>query len=251
MPIVQKDESIRLFQIKNLHTEIASRLAIPALSDTDELVRATATTAVIFLPKAEAVQILLPLLNDKAPFVRGETAFALGEVGDGSATASLIRSLQKDSADEVRSASAVALGKIGDPAAIDVLTAIFKKKPTDENEFLRRSVARSIGQIAQITKIGKGIVTTPQNFLPTKYKETATRELEINAIPAFRNAVVSLSKVLQNSKESDDTRREAAFALGAIGDQTSVSLLRSNLNSPDIYLAEICKEALIKLGQPQ
>ena len=62
-----------LFQIKNLHTEIASRLAIPALSDADELVRATATTAVIFLPKAEAVQILLPLLNDKAPFVRSET----------------------------------------------------------------------------------------------------------------------------------------------------------------------------------
>ena len=240
-----------LFQIKNLHTESASRLAIPALSDSEELVRATATTAVIFLPKAEAAQVLLPFLTDKDPFVRGEAAFALGEVRDNSAVSSLIRSLQKDSADEVRSAAAVALGKVGDPAAIDALTAVFNKKPSDDNEYLRRSAAHSIGQIAQIIKTGKSLVTTPQNFLPTKYKETATSEPEVNAIPAFRNAVVSLLKVLQNSKESGDTRREAAFALGAIGDQTSVSLLRSNLNSPDIYLAEICKEALIKFGQPQ
>ena len=234
-----------LFQIKNLHTDIASRLAIPALSDTDELVRATATTAVIFLPKAEAVQILLPLLNDKAPFVRSETALALGEVGDGSATASLIRLLQKDSADEVRSASAVALGKIGDPSAIDVLTAIFKKKPTDGNEFLRRSAARSIGQIAQIVRSGKNRVVTPQNFLPSKYKEYPRPEsyfLEITP-----DTISTLLDVLKNRKESDDTRREAAFALGAIGDESSVALLRSNLNSPDIYLAEICKEALIKL----
>ncbi len=241
-----------LFQIKDLHTEAASRLAIPALSDIDELVRATATTAVIFLPKAQAVQLLLSLLNDKAPFVRNETAFALGEIGDASATSPLVHSLQKDSAAEVRSAAAVALGKIGDPAAIDALTTILKKKPANENdsnEYLRRSVARSIGQIAQIIKTSKSRVTTPQDFLPTKYKETAGGEPVLNTFPVFRNAVVVLTNVLQNNKEADDTRREAAFALGAIGDESSVALLRSYLNSPDIYLAEICKEALIKLGQ--
>ncbi len=238
-----------LFQIKNIHTEAASRLAIPALSDKEEIVRATATTAVIFLPKAEAVNVLLPLLSDKAAFVRGETAYALGEIGDSSAIVSLLRLLQKDSAAEVRSASVIALGKIGDLTAIDDLTAVFKKKPTDDNEFLRRSAARSIGQIAQIVKTGKIDVTTPQNFLQAKYKETATGEPVTNAVRAFRNAVTVLSKVLQNNKEADDTRREAAFALGAIGDESSVALLRSHLNSPDIYLAEICKEALIKLGQ--
>ena len=238
-----------LFQIKNLRSETASRLAIPALSDADELVRATATTAVIFLPKTEAAQVLIPLLADKATFVRGEAAFALGEVSDVSATAPLIRSLQKDSSDEVRSATAVALGKIGDATAIESLTGILKKKPSDGNEFLRRSAARSIGQIAQIVRSGKNRVVTPQNFLPAKYKEYPHPEsyfLEITP-----DTINTLLDVLKNRKEADDTRREAAFALGAIGDISSVTLLRSNLNSPDNYLAEICKEALLKLGQIQ
>ena len=133
----------------------------------------------------------------------------------------------------------------------DPLVAVLKKKPTDDNEFLRRSVARSIGQLAQITRAGKTVVSTPQNFLPSKYKEPATGEPATNATPALKDAVAVLIKILQNNKEADDTRREAAFALGAIGDPLSVSLLRSHLNSPDNYLAEICKEALIKLGQSQ
>lgn len=238
-----------LFQIKNLHTEAASRLAVSALSDPDEIVRATAASAVIFLPKNEAAQVLLPLLSDKAPFVRGEAAFALGEVGDASAVSPLIRLLQKDSAGEVCSAAAVALGKIGYSTAIDALTAILKKKPSDDNEFLRRSAARSIGQISQIIRSGRRNVVTPQNFLPLKYKEYPRPEsyfLEITP-----NTLNTLLNVLKNPKEADDTRREAAFALGAIGDASSVSLLRSNLNSPDNYLAEICKEALIKIENSQ
>ncbi|MFM9905545.1 MAG: HEAT repeat domain-containing protein [Pyrinomonadaceae bacterium] len=240
-----------LFQIKNLRTETASRTAVPALSDSEELVRATAATAVIFLPKIEAAKVLLPLLDDKTAFVRSEAAFALGETGDPSAVTRLILSLQKDSADDVRSASAIALGKIGDIAAVDALAAIFKKKPSDDNEFLRRSAARSIGQIAQIVKSGKKTVVTPQNFLPAKYKESPSGAPLTNSFPAMRPVLGVLANVLKNHKEADDTRREAAFALGAVGDESTISLLRSFLNSPDVYLAEICREALIKIDNPQ
>lgn len=244
-----------LYQIKLLRTEAASRMAIPALRDKEILVRATAATAVIFLPKSEAAQILIPLLNDKDPFVRGEAAFALGEVVDPAAVSPLIRSLQKDPADEVRSASAAALGRIGDPAAVEALTAILKKKPStdnDANEYLRRSAARSIGQIAQIIRTGKRRVNTPQDFLPETYKDKKPdSDPATYSFPPFRVAMPMLAAVLSNQKESGDTRREAAFALGSIGDASSAAILRSYLNSPDIYLAEICKEALIKLGQPQ
>ncbi|MGB2751640.1 MAG: HEAT repeat domain-containing protein [Pyrinomonadaceae bacterium] len=237
-----------LHQIKVIHTEAASRLAIPLLSDPNEIVRATAASAVIYLPKNDASISLMPLLNDKAAFVRVEAALALGTVADRSAASMLIRSLQKDRADEVRSAAAVALGKIGDISALDALIAVLKKKPSEDDEFLRRSAAKALGQIANFARSGNNSAVTPQNFLPSKYKEPGTNE---PADPAFRSAVGVLTSVLKNQKESDDTRREAAFALGSTGDASSAAILRSYLNSPDIYLAEICKEALIKLGQPQ
>jgi HEAT repeat protein len=236
-----------LFQIRLLKTEEASRLAIPSLNDKNELVRATAASAVINLPGPDAVSVLVPLLKDKTEFVRQEAAFALGDVGDISATTPLLRVVQKDS-NAVRNAAVVALGKIGDPSVIDALLAILKKKPSEDNEFLRRSAARSIGQIVQIQKTGRRDVITPQNHLPVKYKETP---VETGSFVPASGLTATLAAVLQNSKEADDTRREAAFALGVIGEPNSISLLRSNLNSPDAYLAEICKEALLKLGQPQ
>src|SRR5689334_11345873 len=68
-----------LYQIRNFQTAEASRLAISALQDKDEIVRATATQAVIFLPADESLQVLLPLLKDKSPFVRKETAGSIGK----------------------------------------------------------------------------------------------------------------------------------------------------------------------------
>ena len=56
-----------------------------------------------------------------------------------------------------------------------------------------------------------------------------------------------LLKALQNRNESDNTRREAAFSLGAIGDSSSVATLKAIGQVPDPYLAEICKEALLKI----
>src|SRR5690349_14421179 len=69
-----------LFQIRNLRSEIASRAAVPALTDPDAIVRATAASSVVFLPKPDAVAILAPLLADKDAFVRKEAAYALGKV---------------------------------------------------------------------------------------------------------------------------------------------------------------------------
>src|SRR5690606_19130614 len=70
-----------LFELKKIGGEEASRAALPALKSRDELVRATAATAVVWLPASEAVAALLPLLDDESEFVRREAAYALGEVG--------------------------------------------------------------------------------------------------------------------------------------------------------------------------
>ncbi|MEO7673747.1 MAG: HEAT repeat domain-containing protein, partial [Pyrinomonadaceae bacterium] len=139
-----------LSEIRNYQTEQASRLAVTRLKDSNEIVRATAASSVIFLPKAEAVNAIAPLLDDKAEFVRREAAYALGNVSSPGVAAPLLRLLQREKIIEVRSAAVIALGQSGDVSVIGVLVRILKTKPKDETEFLRRSAARSIGQIAQI-----------------------------------------------------------------------------------------------------
>ena len=238
-----------LFEIRNIHTEDASRLAIPALSDQLEIVRATAVSSVIFLPSGEAVQLLLPLLNDPTPFVRRETAFALGKIGDASATTALVQDLKKEKEIENRSAAAMALGNIGRGEAVEPLLAILKRKPSESEEFVRSAAARSIGEIAQLIRFGTHQKTMPQNFLPEKYKEPLqTDNSPAVTLPSlFDTATTVLGSVLENSREADETRRGAAFALGSIGTAHTIQLLQTHLSSKDPYLAEICKEALLRI----
>lgn len=238
-----------LFQIRNLRSADASRLALPALSDKDEIVRATAAGAVVFLPSGEAAQALLPLLSDKAEMVRREAAYALGEAGDPSAVNALTTLLHRDKIIEVKGAAAIALGRIGDPGAVETLHSILQDKPNDDNEFIRRSAARSIGQIAQFIQTGRIDRLTPQNFLPEKFKQIDKPKYPKLAaqFPAFGPAIPTLIKVLQNKNEADDTRREAAYALGTIGDMSALPALQTGLTSADPYLAEICKEAIAKI----
>lgn len=233
-----------LFEIRNLRSPGASLLAVTALSDSNEIVRATAASSVVFISKAEAARSLIPLLSDKAEFVRRETSYALGEVADKSATSHLVRIMRSDKILEVRTAAAVALGKIGDATAIESLVSILRSRPKDDVEFLRRSAARSIGQIAQIAFTGDDTVVTPQNFLPEKFKKFGTGD---PTSTPFASAVETLIGVLRNNAESDDTRREAAFALGAIGDRKASSVLQTYVSSSDTYLAEISREALLKI----
>lgn len=220
-----------LIEIRKLRTAEASRLAIALLADRNEILRASSANAVIYLPRQEAASLLLPLLNDKAEFVRQEAAYALGDVGDASAVTALKFAIEKDS-DPVRNAAIVALGKVGDYLAIYTLTDLLKRKPTEDNAFTLRAAAHSIGQIAEFQEVIKDRQAGP----------TRMESLEFR-----RNAVSVLIRVLKDEKQTDDTRREAAFALGALRDKSAIPVLEKNVSSSDPHLVEICKDALAKL----
>ena len=238
-----EEKRAALLDIRNYSSPEASRLALPALTDKNEMVRSTAASSIIFLPKPEAARALLPLLDDKAEFVRREAAYALGEVGDPSATSRLVRLMTRDKVLEARTAAAAALGKLGDVSAVEPLLGVLRTSPKEDDEFLRRSAARSIGQIAQIRETGKTTVLTPQNFLPDKFKDIEGGSGQ----SGLASATSLLIRVLENDRESDDTRREAAYSLGAIGDPAARAALQRFTTSPDTYLAEICREALLKI----
>ena len=237
-----------LASVRNLRTEAASRIAIPALKDPNNLVRATAVSSVVFLPSAEAASLLVPMVQDRDEFVRREAAFALGRVGDPSAAGPLLELLRREKVIEARSAAVIALGGCGDISAIGPLLAILKKRPVEDEEFLRRSAARSIGRIAQFVRTGTRDVVTPQNFLPERFKDLKVPAIAERPTRAFQPAVEQLLTVLNSSNEAADTRREAAFALGAIGDPAALPSLRANAASPDPYITEIAHEAVLKIA---
>lgn len=239
-----------LFQIRNLKTVEAARVAVAALRDDSEIVRATAAQAVVFLPPDEALQALIPLLNDKSILARKEAAYALGKTRNAKAVRPLTEIIERDKTQEVKDAAVVALGEIGDSAAIETLTEILKRKPKNEEEFFRRAAARSVGQIAQLLQIDKIQIITPENFLADKSEEktkTIYRNLTLS-FPEFRAVVPVLIQILQNRSDFADLKREAAFAVGAIGDSSAAPVLQAKLQDPDYYLAEIAREALLKIS---
>jgi len=67
-----------LMRLGNMKRPDASRVAAAGLNDQELKVRVAAAHAVVFLPTAEAAGLLLPLLQDRAEFIRREASYALG-----------------------------------------------------------------------------------------------------------------------------------------------------------------------------
>jgi HEAT repeat protein len=209
-----------LMRLGNLKRPEAARAAVTGLSDSVPMVRATAAHAILFLPSMEASALLIPLLQDKSEFVRREVAYALGKTRSRAAVEPLANLLLVDKEAGVRGAAAVALGEIRDEAAIPALSQALggvpliqkKKKPKGEtNEFVLRAAARSLGQIRS------------------------------------RAAVDILIGALENKAHAGDVRREAAIALGLIGDAAAAPALRAAFLSEDPYLSEAARDALRRL----
>ena len=211
-----------LVRLGNLGRAESSRVALGALNDPSAIVRATAAHAVLSLSANEAIAALAPLLNDKSEFVRQEVAYALGQTRSRSAIQPLIASLSNDKQASVRAAAAVALGQIGDASAVASLAGMLghsssteksakKKRVKRENEFVLRAAARALGQIGS---------------------------------PA---GVPILIEALSDENNVADLRREAAYALGLIGDRSAEPALGTVLTARDPYLSRISHEALLRI----
>ena len=219
-----EDRREAVMRLGSMHHPEASRVALSALSDPSPVVRASAASAVLYLPFEESVGSLLPLLADKDEFVRQQVAYALGQTRSRAAVPGLIQSLA-DKEDSVRGSAAVALGQIADRAALSSLAAVLmpspgelpakkkKKSRVEQNPFVLRAAAHSLGQIGD---------------------------------PAGAPALIF---VLQDEKAEDDVRREAALALGAIGDPSAIPALRGAVTARDPYLAHAAHEAIRKINK--
>jgi HEAT repeat protein len=212
-----------LMRLAALRHPDASRVAVSALNDAAAIVRATASGAVRWLPSEEGALALLPLLGDKDEFVRQEAAYALGRTKSRSAVKPLIERLANDKKDGVRGAAAVALGQIADEAAVVSLAQVLSpqtslpgpKARNEKNVFVLRAAAVSLGQIGS------------------------------------RAGLPALVAALEDERTVDDVRREAARALGLIGDPAAEPALRKVLIAQDAYLSFAAHEALRRISRRQ
>jgi HEAT repeat protein len=209
-----------VMQLGLLHHPDASRLAVPLLNDPSVAVRVAAVNSVLGLPAHESVVALIPLLKDKNEFVRQETAYALGKTGSRAAVGPLLDLISVEKLAGPKGAAIVSLGRLGDESAVVALAGLVapnasapkgSRRTVETNEFVLRSAVRALGQIGN------------------------------------RAAVPALTFALTNDKYHIEVRREAAVALGLIGDPGTKSVLSDATNSDDPYLSRAAYEALRRL----
>jgi HEAT repeat protein len=211
-----------LMHLGAMHLQAASRVALTSLADPSPVVRAVAAHAILALESEESSRVLIPLLNDKDEFVRREAVDALGLTHSRSAVAALSERLVSDKKDSVRGAAAVALGEIADESAVVALAEVLSQQLPSQPK-------------------GKPKLKAEQNPFVLRASATALGRIRSRAgVPALLGA-------LANEKLPDDVRREAANALGLIGDPVAVPALRAASTAADPHLARTAFESLRKI----
>ncbi len=187
----------------------ATSALLSALRDASPLVRAVVVAGLGERADASvASAIAAQLASDKDVFVRKTAAYALGRCAGTQRTSALIAAL-KDKDPEVRGAVAVSLGDHPDPAAIGPLAAAL----SDKSAFVRAQAARALG---------------------------------ING-PGARQTASALIGLLASDRDWE-VKRQAAIALGPIGDRSALPALELATHDSDPFLVQ---EALASIRMLQ
>ncbi|HSB08156.1 MAG TPA: HEAT repeat domain-containing protein [Blastocatellia bacterium] len=176
-----------------------------ALTDKSPRVRAAAINALSERDGESIARLLIArLAEDKDEFVRKSAGYALAKLRGAERTGALIEALN-DKSPEVRGAAAVSLGDHADARAIAPLADALG----DKSAFVRAQAARALG---------------------------------VNGISAAQ-AVSKLINLL-NSDPDNEVKRQAATALGRIGDRAALEPLERARRDKDPYLAQAALDAI-------
>ncbi len=167
---------------------------------------------------AAAVPGLLDALNDEDPRIRTAACKALGDIGDGSAVAELLRVMVEDSDSQIRWQATGAVSKMG-PSAVPGLCAALR----DENWKVRRSAAEALWSMHEpeaVPGLAEALVD----------KNDVVRQAASAALEGMgAGAVMGLIDVMKNGKDAF-VSRAAADMLQKIGSQTGVDAANQWLN---------------------
>ncbi|HWP45505.1 MAG TPA: HEAT repeat domain-containing protein [Blastocatellia bacterium] len=193
---------------------LGTPLAIPALTsaldDREERVRAIAIDGLVMIGDPQVLPLLTNRLErDRSVFVRKSAAYAIGRLGSRLGTPALLAAL-KDKNAELRGAAVVALSKYRDPAAVPGLIQAL----SDKDSFVRAHAALALGNNGRAA-----IQATPH-----------------------------LIRLL-DSDPSNEVKREAATALGYIGDPSALESLERAKLSSDYLLSQAALSAIKRIRE--
>lgn len=191
--------------LSRLDGDAALSALVSALSDVSSSVRAHVLTSLGERSDPKVVPLIVSrLASDKDPFVRKAAAYGLARFSVAERTAALITAL-KDKDPEVRGAAAVSLGDHPDSSAVAGLAASL----SDKSEFIRAQAARALG---------------------------------VNGSSAG-SAVPELVRLLDSDPEVE-VKRQAAVALGLIGDRAALPALERASSHKDSYLSQAARDSI-------
>ncbi len=124
---------------------------LTALADPQPTARWHVAMAALEKMGEPAVAPLVAMLDTKSVDARANAAQALGWIGSSSAIETLVHALKKDSDATVRGQAAWALGEIGDPAARKVLDRAQLKRPGN-----RGSGSGRVGIVPRTATVASG-----------------------------------------------------------------------------------------------
>ena len=192
-------------KLSRLEGGAATSALVSALTDPSPLVRgAVAASLGERADPSVASPLGARLTSDKDAFVRKTAAYALGRFSGTERTAALLAAL-KDKDPEVRGAAAVSLGDHAESAAVAPLSAAL----SDKSAFVRAQTARALG---------------------------------VNGSAASQ-AVPTLIGLL-TSDQDGEVKRQAASALGSIGDRSALQALDRATHDSDPYLAQAARDSI-------
>lgn len=207
------DEEERLtaaIRLSGLEDKRVAPVLRNALKDRSPLVREAAVTGLGYAAEpAFAEAVIDALTRDRSEKVRQAAAYSLGLIPGPRSVEGLIRGLG-DRWPSVRGASAIGLGRQSAPESVSALINALN----DGSPFVRAEAARALGRVG----------------------------------PAAAAAVSHLIGLLERDSDGE-VRRQAATALGLIGDRSALDALEAAARGSDPYLSARAREAIRRLKE--
>lgn len=219
---------------REIETEVARWSA--RLTSADEEVRREAVMALSLIESDAVVSALASALADRSPRVRAAAAAGLGERGNESIVPLLAARLAGDKDQFVRKTSAYALGKFHGSERTAALSAALR----DKNPEVRAAAAIALGDRADRDALGP--LASALSDKSAFVRAVAARGLGVNG-PAASPFVSNLMALL-TSDEDNEVKRQAASALGLIGDRSALPALDHARHDKDPYLAQAALDAI-------
>jgi HEAT repeat protein len=233
----EPDLSVQESALAILATIADERVLAPlmkALHSGDWIVRMHAAKALGRVRNADAVEPLIPLLQDKVKAVREEAAGTLAAIGD-AAFPSLLRALQHE--DWLGRLHAVeSLGKSKSKRAVEPLLSVLFN---DRDSAVREDVVRALGEIGDPQAVEYLFTAMQEPGLRTLVVETLGRIGDARAVPVLIDVLLGASPPPMTRtmagcgdqwNEEFMTQGAAARALGSIGDERAIPSLITALN---------------------